>query len=669
MTDQLSGRVTSVESIRQGVIATAWTGSQMTVLNAADIDRSGCYLTPDDGTTLYHCTGDVVDGDESDIITMDSQPPTDWPTGGTDEDGQAIPTEVRLDLWPEVLDVVAMVDPGDGEVLPVTVPHALRPLLSDGLRGPETMEQVVCSRQGTGWVIDDVLGLRAQVGMDGLSDAVQVAITSANGKTTITHSTTSPDADGVVAGDTWMQHDGSLSAPVVGMWSWDGSAWVASELSGAVLAAIDAGTITTGALSGIGIYSPSALSTPRTEIVGSTLRTVRAGGEGEEITGVQIGGGTGDQMMLPAPDGSPLAGFDEDGDGLAQDMNVNGTLTIGGETLDDILDPLPRGVIARQKLGSTASGNGIKFQSELGYYGITFDAPANRLIHVEYHSLWRGYTAGNYEFRLRYERTFDGTTPPVPTVNSIQGAFVAYSGVSGTNNVDIDYWWLPSSSDATVRMLLTAKGTSSGANGDIYTGDTFTGNFTATDCGTYTAIDDGEFNTGGGSPYSGAVSVPTVPAVKTYTKSWNVAATRTWRGSTAVSGNLMQGYYGGYQRYGLWLFDGSPSSAVGNGTVTGAWLTITNVDFSMNPGGNGTLRLGHFDSTGLPGSPQTSGGGAVSVAMKGGQKLKITLPAGWRTGLGTGAIRGFTLGEGAGTGTAFYGHFSPSAVLTLQYRK
>jgi uncharacterized RmlC-like cupin family protein len=163
---QQVGTVTAVQSERRGVIATSWTGTQMSVVNAADLDREGGTLSPDGGQTTYAYTA-VTDGatdDAPDTVTMADAAPAEWPTAFTDpETGDVIPAEVRLDVWPERLDVTAMVDLGDGETIPAVVPHSLRPLLVDGVREPGMGETVQLARVAGVWTVSDVPGKRAVV--------------------------------------------------------------------------------------------------------------------------------------------------------------------------------------------------------------------------------------------------------------------------------------------------------------------------------------------------------------------------------------------------------------------------------------------------------------------------------------------------------------------------
>ncbi|WP_158514119.1 hypothetical protein [Acidipropionibacterium acidipropionici] len=155
-----------MQSMRRGVIATGWTGHDMTVVNSADLDREGGDLSPDDGQTLYAYSA-VTDGAsdlDPDVVTMAAVAPGGWPVETVDPDtGETIPAEVRLDVWPERLDVTAMVDLGDGETVPCVVPHSLRPLLVDGVREDGAGETVTATRVSGVWTVADVPGKRAVI--------------------------------------------------------------------------------------------------------------------------------------------------------------------------------------------------------------------------------------------------------------------------------------------------------------------------------------------------------------------------------------------------------------------------------------------------------------------------------------------------------------------------
>ncbi len=65
---------------------------------------------------------------------------------------------------------------------------------------------------------------------------------SANGKNSITISSSAPSGDGVVNGDIWWRIDGSSN--VFGQWVWNGSSWVARQIRSEVIANLDVHKLT-----------------------------------------------------------------------------------------------------------------------------------------------------------------------------------------------------------------------------------------------------------------------------------------------------------------------------------------------------------------------------------------------------------------------------------------
>ncbi len=71
------------------------------------------------------------------------------------------------------------------------------------------------------------------------------AQTTANGKNTVKYSTSTPSGGGA-NGDIWFQFNGSNN--IIGQWTYNGSSWIANQITSTVIANLDAGKITTGTL-------------------------------------------------------------------------------------------------------------------------------------------------------------------------------------------------------------------------------------------------------------------------------------------------------------------------------------------------------------------------------------------------------------------------------------
>lgn len=653
MTADVQGQVMLVTSELLGAIATSWDGRRMSVVDASGLD-------PDGGELRFDATGDQVayvsvewasrDG-APDVLTTAEEPPSWWAGAIADADGQ-----LWLSVVPEAVDVTAQVRLPDGGEARAVVPHALRPLLAEGMRREPDREWVRCGLRGGRWTVVDVVGrapaLRDDVLPSSLLERVeQIAIDSASGKNSVTHSVNGPSGSGSAAGDTWFRHDDH--GHTIGMWSWDGSSWQSSPIDGQALANLDAGTITSGSLSGIDIWSPSATALPRVHVGASTVEVIRSDDDGQEITTVSLGGPDTDRMVLSDHSGSPIAGFEQDGALLATSATVNGTLTVDGDDIMDIIGGLPQGVVARQKLGSTISLNNITYgSSDLGLLELQIPMAAGRLYRfVASGMVWSG---GPGRLVLMARMTTDGSAP---TISSPRVGMAAFA-TDGSMHVEFTLFLPVQASDVTARILLTARQQTSPGGGHLLSDDTYPFDIYVEDVGTYPSWGDGAVNTGGGTPLQGGTATPTAPPVTTRTTTWNAAAVRSWRGGSTVTDSLHHGYYGGYQRYSLALWGSQPSDVLSSGThIQGMWLYLRNRSWYYSSGGY--ARIGHFDKTVLPSSPQTSGGGAFTTKLwKPGAGMWIPIPSGWWSGIARGTIRGFTLGEGAGTSTDRYGKFS-----------
>lgn len=80
----------------------------------------------------------------------------------------------------------------------------------------------------------------------GAQTTADTALTTANGKNKVIHSPDAPSGSGTAPGDIWFRRDGA--GVIIGQWEWDGDSWETRTLSDLVIAALDAGKITTGTL-------------------------------------------------------------------------------------------------------------------------------------------------------------------------------------------------------------------------------------------------------------------------------------------------------------------------------------------------------------------------------------------------------------------------------------
>jgi hypothetical protein len=75
------------------------------------------------------------------------------------------------------------------------------------------------------------------------------AVTTANGKNTVAYGTSAPPSGTHTTGDLYFQFNGSNQ--VIAQYTWNGSSWVSNPITSTVIASINAGTITSGTITGI----------------------------------------------------------------------------------------------------------------------------------------------------------------------------------------------------------------------------------------------------------------------------------------------------------------------------------------------------------------------------------------------------------------------------------
>lgn len=118
---------------------------------------------------------------------------------------------------------------------------------------------------------------------------IQNGVTVASGGNFNTYSPNDPSGSGTKENDKWFKLTGGVT---VGVWRWDGAAWVAETLDNQVIANLDAGKITTGTLAAARIAAGS-ITTDKIDagaITGAKLSVDAI--DGKTINGVVVNGGS-----------------------------------------------------------------------------------------------------------------------------------------------------------------------------------------------------------------------------------------------------------------------------------------------------------------------------------------------------------------------------------------
>ena len=183
-----------------------------------------------------------------------------------------------------------------------------------------------------------------------------VAQTTADGKNTVHYSTSAPGSTANKVGDIWYQYGtGTYSNQVIAQWSGaGGTSWTSVQVSGLVIANIDAGTIKTGTLTSIAIYAGSsgqfqvsaagALTATAASIQGAitadTLTTASGTIGGFLINPGSLSNSAADTFLYANPGSDGLA-YSTVGRGIYRRLQINGaggatlgsyTLAVGGNT-------------------------------------------------------------------------------------------------------------------------------------------------------------------------------------------------------------------------------------------------------------------------------------------------------------------------------------------------
>lgn len=667
-----TGFVANVATSPRGALIRDWTGNTLTVYDASDLPPEG-HLTFNGSTFAY---GGLTQGDPYDTLQVTLGPPQ----GATEGSWVA--------LYPPAQVTIAEVRPYEGgDSIPCVVPHALQVYLEDGVRASDDECEVVEIEQVLGvWYVKNIVGKPAIIREDVLSEPLRRNIASASGKNEIWHETFEPTSEEGIRGDSWFVHEkigpqNQIQGPVASFWVHDGSSWIKTSLGGSTLAWVDAGSITSGVMAGIDIYSPSPLVFPHVHVGQSLIEVVRQDDDYQQFSSVQLGGQDGrDRLLFYGADGVPSAGFDESGNVLAQNANFSGGVTFQGRDLGEMIWDLP-GAAMPANIFTLPSNTAKAGTSELGICDMGITAYYGRLYRIEVDSYWLIPANERAQIYLRSRTAGNGVMDvPAPTISAsavFQNA-IFHAGSRGGNLRGglVAYWKSGYRDPSGVRFLLTIKALDS--NTGVGVGSS--GTMTITDLGFYDGdFSDGQVNTGGGTPVSGSQTNP-VKSKVTYTTTWNADWVKSWQGSTVRDDYLHQGYISESpgQRYSHIGFTGLSVSgetgktlaqALSGATVTKAELWAENVHTYASTGAN--LRVGHSTLTGPPGSPQTSGGEAVAYGWARGAKKWVRLPAEWNSGW-VGTYRSLSIGEGAGTSSANYGKWNrnlSALKLRLTYTK
>ena len=535
----------------------------------------------------------------------------------------------------------------------------------------------------------DAKAIEAQASAD-------VALTTASGKAKVTYSRQRPPHGSVwgvdgkdmelepdlteytpTDGEVWFVRDVDptwLTEVVHEHWVYnaDRQVWIKHELRDEVIASLTAGKIVSGTLNAATTITVGDAETPAVRIGQSSIQVFRPTGDedGSIAQTINIGGAERDVLLITDPEtGSTVAGFDGEGNGIAQSMNITSSMYIGGNQIGDpynrhdLLFSPARGAIARYMI---EGDSGETSTAQLGIAEVTAQCWSLRFYRATFEgNILNTGQGGTHRLFLRGE--VGGGTPTLTSPQWTMGFFPNNISAGGHMRDTIStYFFVGGAVDApvTVRVLATMQRIGGTGNIKFYRDSGATpGYLIIEDLGPLPGFasevwSDGRMSNGSGTPVSG--NNPGTPSTgkTSYTKTYNASWSRTWRGGTVQSsGEVRQGHSSGQLQSAI----GFPSQVQSD--VSGGKITRMEVYLYANHwyyGSGGTAVIGAHGANSLPASfPSGSATTTATWRSKSGG-LWVTLPSSWYEYWESGSSRGITIGNAppATSSNTYYGRFN-----------
>ena len=529
-----------------------------------------------------------------------------------------------------------------------------------------------------------------QEAQDAMAQAT-VALASADGKNKITWSTSWPpwkgrwgiegeytaleaaDADipNRKPGDVWFVTDPANQFAVLYQWVFTNSipsasipGWNAVKLTSTVVSSLTAAKITTGTLSAATTITTGDPNANHTQLGQGGLRVFKLNGDGDPVVTVNVGGAEEDTIQIVDPDtGETRAGLLNDGTVMGYTGNF-AELYTGGMKIGNMYDPedmlfaMPRGRVAGYSMNvDSANFTGLGDVAE-----IRFSMDPGRLYKITASGNFYKSAAGIYRVQLRY--SMDGSDPAAYTgnVNQIGMGFFNVS-VNGTHSRATLSGWARANTAQTMRVVLLVENITGGGTVRYYSDPP--GWMHVDDMGPVPATPSQTWTDGAMRTTAGGATAPGTSndAKQKYTKVYAPTWSRTWReGSVRTdTSDMVQGTYGGRDNRAAVGFGGQMASDLSGATIISATLRLR--ASSWYSSGGGTAIIGSHGYSNVPSSfPGGSSTFTKSWSTKSGVQ-NIAIPSAWFPFLVSGAHRGYTLGDGASSSTAYYGRFDGATAL------
>ncbi|MEU6755975.1 hypothetical protein [Streptomyces sp. NPDC046685] len=253
-------------------------------------------------------------------------------------------------------------------------------------------------------------------------------------------------------------------------------------------------------------------------------------GDGEEAVALVTGRA---QYLTLTNDGRPVATIDDKGNAGFADLSVAGTLTIGGDRLEELLTSVPRGIVAvAHQTEAVAGGSG-----EYGYVELAFTADPTRMYRIVLNAYLTASQDGGGDLIISL-RDGGNATPSINSPVIRDGVFGLAGGAWRTVSVELVQ------SGAVLgaglhRILSTFRTAwaSAGTTATLFGKADSPGTMYVEDVGP--AIPD----TGVHNPGGGVVTPPKQTLTKTYGAAWSGSYANRGGYNSYYGNKMLQGYY------------------------------------------------------------------------------------------------------------------------------
>lgn len=390
----------------------------------------------------------------------------------------------------------------------------------------------------------------------------------------------------------------------------------------------------------------------------------------------------GDYLTLRGPDGQPAASIADTGDASFTNVYADEDVVIGGQSVSNLLDIAPRGIIA-VSLAPTASsattgtdnpGAAVWNRIVIPNFDSTRLYKVGFMFRVDVGSIEAKYVGCNVYYawdRRALNTDNDGTLlaqqmggREQTDLNSFDSAWsgelpFAFTSPGGTD-LNIGFYIVADQAGMVSQGGLTyprAWVEDLGPNDGIIT--------------TFDPTGEGGGSDGGTTP------------VQSYTKYYDATWTGSYQGDgdrRYSNGDMYHGQYSstqGNQRSLIGFNTAAIAADLAGATITGCWVTLKNTHYYQNSGGTAVLGTHSYSNSS---APSTWSGGTVNESRSTfswvkGAKSTVSLGTSYGNDFKSGAAKGIALGPGDTTSINYYSYWygnigqSNSPQLKITYTK